>query len=233
MRLLPKIVLIMMLIMYIAGTASTVYALTVTERGIIPGVGEGASDVSFELDVGEVPQGYGVKITSDINSLSMQPKDVENYEFMDDTLLIYPPIKKCSIKISGKTPPSYFEDSYRNIVFTDLNKNEYLYYRVIAINETGAEYKEIGDKKKSFKLKEPDHYVKVREKIESMENEKISKVAKDIFDTGLVDFADKLADAESKGKGLSLFLIIGVIAMFFVGLLIGRLLFKPKKEIKP
>jgi len=234
-RTLPKIMVITLLIMYIAATTITAYALTVTERGVISRIVKGSSDVSFELEVGEVPQGYGVKITSDLDSLSMQPKDVENYEFKDDTLLIYPPIKKFSVKISGKTPPSYFEENYRNLVFTDLNKNEYLYYHVIIINETGAECKKIGEKKKSFVLKNPEYVVKVREKMESIENEKLKEVAEDLFEVGLVDFADKLASAGSKG-GFSLFhvIVVGVIA-FLGGLYIGYLFkgLKSREKLEP
>jgi len=59
---------------------STAHALSVTERGILAREVEGNSRISFELEIKEVPQGYGIKITTDLKSPDMRPEGAKRYE---------------------------------------------------------------------------------------------------------------------------------------------------------
>jgi len=214
------------LCLFILLLLSTAHALSVTERGILAREVEGNSRISFELEIKEVPQGYGVKITTDLKSPDMRPEGAERYEFKNNTLFIYPQIEELIVKISGDTPQSCFESMCRNLVFVDLNENEYLYYRVVAIDKTGAEHKEIGEWKRAFELKDPERIARVRENIESIEHKELREVARELFDVGLIDFANELANIKMEGGGVSLpIVIILIITFFLIGFFIGWLIF--------
>lgn len=146
--------------------------------------------------------------------------------YKNNTLFIYPPIEELIVKISGDTPQSCFESMYRNLVFVDLNENEYLYYRVVAIDKRGAEHKEISEWKKAFELKDPERIARVRENIESIKHEELREVARELFDVGLIDFANELANIKMEEGGVSLpIVIILIITFFLIGFFIGWLIF--------
>ena len=234
MLLNKKILLLLLLIaLYFSLCLNNVYALSASERGIIKSETDGSSEISFELDISEIPKDYGIKITSDLNELSMQPKGIDNYTFNDNILIIYPQNNKFTVKISGKTPSASYEESYKGLIFIKLNENEYLYYRVVVIDENRRETELLEDEKKFFILNEPKSYMDIKRKINSMQNEKLKEHVQELFNHGLINVACELAEAESNtgndhfwGFREILFLLIFFVIGISIGLFIYHIHYK-------
>lgn len=207
----------------------TVLALSVTERGIMDSVIEGRTENLFYLEIDKVPEKYGIKIISDLDSLSIKPMDdYVDYSFTDGILLIPPPFsnKKVTVEISGTTQDSYSKNNYKNLVNVELYNNEYLYYQVIVIDENGNEFKEIGDEKKSYKIKKPDFYTDIEKKVNSIENTQLKNISKNLFDSGFIYVAEELTDdvlikEEKVIPSWIYWVIIGLLIIIPVALYVG------------
>jgi len=198
----------------------TVIALSVTERGALDSVIEGRTEKLFNLEIDKVPEKYGIKIISDLDSLSIKPTDDDvDYSFTNGILLISPPFgdKKVTVEISGTSQDSYLKNNYKNLVDVELNNKEYLYYQVIAIDENGKEFKEIGYEKKSYKIKKPDFYTDIEIKVNSIGNIQLKNIAKNLFDSGFIYVAEELTDdLLIKEEEVIPYWIYGVIIGLFI-----------------
>lgn len=214
----------------------TVIALSVNERGILDSAIEGRTEKLFYLEIDKLPEKYGIKIISDLDSLSIKPMDDDvDYSFTNGILLIPPPFsyEKVTVEISGTTQESYSKNNYKKLINVELYDNEHLYYQVIAIDENGKEFKEIGDEKQHYTIKKPVFYTDIEKKVNSIENTQLKNITKNLFDSGFIYVAEELTDdvliIEEEVIPLWIYgVIIGLFIIIPVALYVGY--FRGKKD---
>lgn len=228
--MLVTIVLAVLLFSSVIPIASA--AFHVDKRGILEGTVAGNEPVNFELDISGVPDVYGVNIRTDLDDPSLSVEKVKR-EIEGDCLFVHPPATDFTVKISGKTPPSYHNEFYGYLEFMKLDEEEYHYYYVYVTDKNGVKIKDFKSQKKSFKLEKPAPYIKIEKGVAEIKNEELREVAKSLLNVGLVDYADKLTKVDITSHHVVwykiwwIWLIIGLVAGILI-VLIGMKYIKEK-----
>ena len=208
----------------------------VTERGILENEVKGNSEINVNLDVADdIDPGYSIKVTSGLRDAKMDVGGTDLYKkFGSSTMIINPPLKNVKISISGTTPPAYSPDNFKNLELIEVDRTQYQYYRIVALDGGGKEITEVGADQKSFVLKEPQIYIDNKNKIESIENKKLKEIAQSLFNSGFLSVAGELALIELNEDykvGFNVQTLVALIA-FVVGIISGAFIcYKWMEEI--